>query len=131
MAVRHETQDNIDNDPAKVGTRYSVRNPHPGFGNDPNIINEYGHTQYPKWISHPFEKEVHVTTTYLSNKESRTNRIETDIPLQVLVESADKEAELRDRWKRQAEEKGIVIDDVLDEAPIEKKQKSRGGGWNK
>jgi len=30
---------------------YSVENPHPGFGKDPNIINEYGHTKYPKWVN--------------------------------------------------------------------------------
>jgi len=30
---------------------YSVENPHPGFGKDPNIINELGHTKYPKWVN--------------------------------------------------------------------------------
>lgn len=30
--------------------RYTVSNPHPGFGKDPNILNEYGHTVYPKWV---------------------------------------------------------------------------------
>lgn len=25
-------------------------NPHPMFGKDPNIIDAYGHTEYPKWI---------------------------------------------------------------------------------
>jgi hypothetical protein len=25
-------------------------NPHPLFGKDPNIMNAYGHTYYPKWI---------------------------------------------------------------------------------
>lgn len=29
---------------------YSLDHPHPGFGKDPNIINEYGHTRYPKWV---------------------------------------------------------------------------------
>jgi hypothetical protein len=29
---------------------YSVSNPHPGFGKDPNILNELGHTKYPRWI---------------------------------------------------------------------------------
>lgn len=31
--------------------QYSVSNPHPGFGKDPNIINELGHTKYPMWIT--------------------------------------------------------------------------------
>jgi hypothetical protein len=30
---------------------YTLDNPHPGFGKDPNILNEYGHTAYPKWIN--------------------------------------------------------------------------------
>lgn len=30
--------------------RFSVSNPHPGFGKDPNILNEYGHTKFPMWI---------------------------------------------------------------------------------
>jgi len=29
---------------------YSVENPHPGFGTDPNILNEFGHTKYPMWV---------------------------------------------------------------------------------
>lgn len=29
---------------------YSVSKPHPGFGKDPNIINQYGHTVYPKMV---------------------------------------------------------------------------------
>lgn len=29
---------------------YDVSNPHPMYGKDPNIINEFGHTAYPKWI---------------------------------------------------------------------------------
>lgn len=29
---------------------WTVENPHPGFGKDPNILNEYGHTKYPMWV---------------------------------------------------------------------------------
>ena len=29
---------------------YGVANPHPGFGKDPNILNEYGHSKYPKMV---------------------------------------------------------------------------------
>lgn len=35
---------------------YDVSNPHPLFGKDPNIINELGHTRYPRWVDHPSEK---------------------------------------------------------------------------
>lgn len=30
---------------------YDVSNPHPGYGTDPNILNEFGHTAYPKWVA--------------------------------------------------------------------------------
>jgi len=29
---------------------WNVSNPHPGFGKDPNILNEFGHTKYPMWV---------------------------------------------------------------------------------
>jgi len=32
---------------------WTVDNPHPGFGKDPNILNEYGHTEYPMWVDDP------------------------------------------------------------------------------
>lgn len=35
---------------------YSVSNPHPKFGKDTNILNEQGHTEYPKMI-YPHGKE--------------------------------------------------------------------------
>lgn len=34
----------------KVVQAYSLENPHPLFGKDPNIVNEYGHTLYPKMV---------------------------------------------------------------------------------
>lgn len=33
--------------------QYNVSNPHPLYGKDPNIINEFGHTMYPKWVKGP------------------------------------------------------------------------------
>ena len=32
---------------------WTVENPHPNFGKDPNILNEYGHTEYPMWVDNP------------------------------------------------------------------------------
>lgn len=29
---------------------YSVEKPHPGYGKDPNILNEFGHSIYPKMV---------------------------------------------------------------------------------
>jgi hypothetical protein len=31
---------------------YGVANPHPAYGKDPNVANEFGHTVYPKWVKH-------------------------------------------------------------------------------
>lgn len=38
--------------------KYGVSNPHPGYGNNPNIINEAGHTRYPKRITDQHGKRV-------------------------------------------------------------------------
>lgn len=40
-------------DPAFVqypAGQWTVSNPHPGFGIDPNILNELGHTKYPMYV---------------------------------------------------------------------------------
>ena len=43
------TFDTID---AALGlVKYGPSNPHPGFGKDPNILNVYGHSKYPMWIT--------------------------------------------------------------------------------
>jgi len=34
----------------KAAPIYNVSNPHPKYGKDPNILNEFGHTAYPKMI---------------------------------------------------------------------------------
>lgn len=36
---------------------YSVENPHPAFGIDPNIINELGHTKFPMWVESKIKHE--------------------------------------------------------------------------
>ncbi len=71
---------NVDpeNDPAKIGTRYTVRH-------------EYGHTVYPKYVDHPTLKQKHTTITYLGKDQSRLNTIETDIPERVIVNSKEEE----------------------------------------
>lgn len=45
-------QNTAVSDPAFVKSfqQFDVSSPHPGYGKDPNIINEYGHTIYPKMI---------------------------------------------------------------------------------
>jgi hypothetical protein len=49
MAVGKMTSDVVKFGPA---------NPHPGFGKDPNIGNEYGHTVYPRFVEHKGEQIV-------------------------------------------------------------------------
>lgn len=41
-------------------SKFNVANPHPGFGKDPNIKNEKGHTNYPKKITDKNGKRVTV-----------------------------------------------------------------------
>ena len=60
--------------------KYSASNPHPLHGKDPNIMNELGHTHYPKFVDHPTEKDPR-------DKEGR-------FPLRVIVENEEAEAEL-------------------------------------
>ena len=36
--------------------KWTVSNPHPMHGKDPNILNEFGHTEYPKFL-HKFHPE--------------------------------------------------------------------------
>ena len=36
---------------AEVQKPYGPGNPHPLHGVDPNIMNEFGHTHYPKWVN--------------------------------------------------------------------------------
>ena len=42
--------DRIGDSRPKTFQQYDVSNPHPGFGKDPNILNEYGHTKYPMFV---------------------------------------------------------------------------------
>lgn len=42
--------DRIGDGRPKVFQMYDVSNPHPGFGKDPNILNEFGHTKYPMFV---------------------------------------------------------------------------------
>lgn len=65
---------------------YTLSNPHPLHGKDPNIINELGHTHYPKWIEHPTDKEA-------------SGRW----PLRVLVQDADEEAEITGKPTKRAQ----------------------------
>jgi hypothetical protein len=84
----------VDQSSNKEATGYTASNPHPGHGIDPNIMNELGHTHYPKFVDHPTDKRVdHVVTTKKSG-DSETHNIETKFPVRVLVQNKKEEDEL-------------------------------------
>lgn len=47
---------------------HDVSNPHPGFGSDPNILNEFGHTKYPKWVKLPNGESIIVENMQQENE---------------------------------------------------------------
>ena len=49
---------------------YTPENPHPGFGKDPNIKNEFGHTHYPKWVVHYQTNERVLVENPLAEEEA-------------------------------------------------------------
>jgi hypothetical protein len=54
-------KDRVLDGTSKSFNQWDVSNPHPGFGKDPNILNEYGHTKFPMWADDK--------TTILKNQE--------------------------------------------------------------
>ena len=55
--------------------QYDPSNPHPMYGKDPNIINEWGHTHYPKYV------------------DSKDQKNEKGKPVRVLVQNPKEEME--------------------------------------
>jgi hypothetical protein len=55
--------------------QWTVANPHPGFGIDPNILNEFGHTVYPKWVKNQSGVDVIV-----NNKKEEEETIPKPAP---------------------------------------------------
>lgn len=95
---------------ARHGTKaaYTASNPHPLHGKDPNIMNELGHTHYPKWVDHPTEKRVDHIVTNTGNNIQQSASVETKFPVRVLVQDADEEAELLGKPKVKAKDWGKV-----------------------
>lgn len=70
-------------DPAFVkypSGQWSVANPHPGYGKDPNIINEFGHTMYPKWVKNSANEDVIVNSAEEEAELLGTNTLKEDGP---------------------------------------------------
>lgn len=78
---------------------HNVSNPHPGLGIDPNIINEFGHTKYPKWIDHPTEKEVVHINESVGKDQFKKHIVKNEHPKRVLVQNEKEEAELLGKVK--------------------------------
>lgn len=83
----------------KEPTGYSASNAHPGHGIDPNIMNELGHTHYPKFVDHPTDKRVDNVVTTKKSGDSQTHIIETQFPVRVLVQNKKEEDELMNSAK--------------------------------
>lgn len=71
-------QNTAVSDPAYIKSfqNWDVSNPHPGYGKDPNILNEYGHTVYPKMI-YPHGKEQAGVLVQTEEEENALNSGET------------------------------------------------------
>ena len=93
MAIKQSINDK-ENDPANVGIRYSVSNPHPEFGVNSNIINESGHTVYPKWVDHPTEKDVVQISQSVGKDQFINHKVENKFPKRVLVQNEAEEKAL-------------------------------------
>ena len=57
--------------------KYSAANPHPLHGKDPNIMNELGHTHYPKYV-HKFDDKGAITHDKVVLRLSNHKGIEYD-----------------------------------------------------
>lgn len=77
----------VDNEANKESPKYTVSNPHPQFGVDPNILNEFGHTVYPKWID--------------SKEKDKSGH-----PIRVIVKDEKEEAEITGKAAKKNEDWG-------------------------
>ncbi len=54
---------------------FGVSNPHPSFGKDDNVANEFGHTHYPKYV-HKFSDKGQIEDSKLVENEDEENELE-------------------------------------------------------
>lgn len=57
---------------------YDVSNPHPGFGKDPNILNEFGHTKYPMWVNGQLANNEEEEKALRGEEKPKKNKIKAD-----------------------------------------------------
>lgn len=87
-----------DNKPVTF-QRFTLANPHPGFGKNPNILNEYGHTKYPMWIKNAAKEDVIV------NNAKEEAIVRSTLP----VEDGEKDALKAEVAKLKAAHAAIVV----------------------
>ena len=61
-------------------SKYNVSNPHPEYGSNPNIINEFGHTAYPKMVYPKGPDEAGVIVNSESEEVALMGKEKKDIP---------------------------------------------------
>lgn len=105
--IKKKLENNTDPNP------YNVSNPHPEFGINPNIKNEFGHTEYPKLVYHPTQKEKVLIKTTVGQANTVTNMVENAHTVQVLVHSKEEE------------------DKLLGKKVIDEDDKKNPKGWDK
>jgi hypothetical protein len=81
-----------------IQKKYTLENPHPGYGTDPNIINEYGHTLYPKWIDSKIEGKRIVVNSPMEEAQHTEVKEEKKEEKKVKKEVKE-EPEAPDGWK--------------------------------
>lgn len=72
-----------DGMPDKNFGKYSLTNPHPGYGKDPNILNEYGHTAYPKWIYPNGRNEPGIVVNNKAEEDKHYKPEEAEPPIEL------------------------------------------------
>lgn len=60
--------------------QYNVSNPHPLYGKDPNIINEFGHTMYPKWVDSKVEGKRVIVKNPMEEAQHTEVEFKTSVP---------------------------------------------------
>lgn len=110
-------------------TKYTLSNPHPLHGKDPNILNEYGHTEYPKFV-HQFDEKGAIARKHEVGDKFNDKGIPYKTILNTeyssrIVNNADEEAEaaaegFTEKWVKPEKKKVEVT-----------KTKTQAPGWDK
>jgi len=73
----------------KSFVEHGVANPHPGFGKDSNIGNEFGHTKFPMWVDSKIAKERIIVNNEMELAQHTAEPVEAPVT-DTTARSADK-----------------------------------------